>query len=160
MKNIPPALRIGISVYVLYESWLLGVFCIYTTRESRSEEVCSAYAPRLWLGAYALQTSNDRDSPCFFMFGPCFGLCLRRLAYILYESWLLGVFCIYTTLKPRSSEVCSAYAPSQRRGAYALQTSSDLDSRVVYTRNPPHNHDLYITYIIIYICSARCNIHH
>ena len=70
----------------------------------------------------------------------------RRLAYISYESWLLGVFRIYTTLKPRSSEVCSAYAPSRRRGAYALQTSSDLDSRVVYTRNTPRNHDLYITY--------------
>ena len=54
--------------------------------------------------------------------------------YILYESWLLGVFHIYTTLKPRSSEVCSAYAPRLRLGAYALQTSDDLDSRVVYIR--------------------------
>ena len=83
---------------------------------------------------------------------PVSSLCRRRLAYILYESWLLGVFRIYTTLKPRSSEVCSAYAPSRRRGAYALQTSSDLDSRVVYTRNTPRNHDLYITYTPGYQC--------
>ena len=46
----------------------------------------------------------------------------RRLAYILYESWLRGVVCIYT-----------------------LQTSSDLNSRLVYTRNTPRNHDLNIT---------------
>ena len=58
-------------------------------------------------------------------------LCRHRLAYILYESWLLGVFRIYTTFKPRSMQ---------------LQASSNLDSRVVYTRNTPCNHDLYITY--------------
>ena len=40
---------------------------------------------------------------------PVSSLCRRRLAYILYESWLLGVFCIYTTLKPQSSEVCSTF---------------------------------------------------
>ena len=61
-------------------------------------------------------------------------LCRRRLAYILYESWLLGVFRIYTTLKPRSMQ---------------LQTSSNLDSRVVYTGNTPRNHDLYITYLFL-----------
>lgn len=45
-----------------------------------------------------------------------------RLVYILYESWLLGVFLVY-----------------------ALQTSSGLGSRVVYT---PHNHDLYIIHTL------------
>ena len=45
-----------------------------------------------------------QDAPCFFQFlVPVSSLCLRQLAYILYESWLLGVFRIYTTLKPRSA---------------------------------------------------------
>ena len=104
----------------------------------------------------AVKRSVESQVPAIFMYRmrhvfsclvPVSSLCRRRLAYILYESWLLGVFRIYTTLKPRSSEVCSAYAPRLRLGAYALQTSSDLDSRVVYTRNTPRNHDLYITYI-------------
>ena len=107
----------------------------------------------------AVEKSVESQLPAIFMYKmrhvfpslvPVSSLCRRRLAYILYESWLLGVFRIYMTLKPRSSEVCSAYAPRLRLGAYALQTSSDLDSRVVYTRNTPRNHDLYITYTYIY----------
>ena len=117
----------------------------------------------------AVKRSVESQVPAIFMYRmrhvfsclvPVSSLCRRRLAYILYESWLLGVFRIYTTLKPRSSEVCSAYAPSRRRGAYALQTSSDLDSRVVYTRNTPRNHDLYITYCMLRTASAtQCRTH-
>ena len=106
----------------------------------------------------AVKRNVESQVPAIFMYRmrhafsclvPVSSLCRRRLAYILYESWLLGVFRIYTTLKPWSSEVCSAYAPSRRRGAYALQTSSGLDSRVVYMQNTPLNHDLYITYSIV-----------
>ena len=50
-------------------------------------------------------------------------LCTRRLAYILHESWLFGVFRIYTTLKPRPSDVCSP-----------LQTSFGLGSGRIYVR--------------------------
>ena len=51
---------IYIYIYVIYKSWLSGVLRVYTTRELRSEEVCSVYAPRLRLGAYTMQTSDDR----------------------------------------------------------------------------------------------------
>ena len=102
----------------------------------------------------AVEKSAKAQVPAIFMYRMCHvfpslvpvsSLCWRQLAYILYESWLLGVFRIYTTLKPRSSEVCSAYAPRLQLRAYALQTSSDLDSRVVYMRNMSRNHDSYIT---------------
>ena len=66
--------------------------------------------------------------------------------YVIYKSWLRGVFRVYTTRESRSEDVCSAYAPSRRRGAYALQTSSGRDLRVVYMRNTPSNHDLYNIY--------------
>ena len=57
------------------------------------------------------------------------------------------MYCAYIRpSKPRStSEVCIVYAPRLRLGAYTLQTSSDLSSRVVYTRNTLLNHDLYST---------------
>ena len=112
----------------------------------------------------AVEKSVESQVPAIFMYRmrhvfpslvPVSSLCRCRLAYILYESWLLGVFRIYTTLKSRSSEVCSAYAARLRLGAYALQTFSDLDSRVVYMRNTPRNHDLYITYIYIVIMLMR-----
>ena len=38
---------------------------------------------------------------------PVSSLCQRQLVYILYESWLPGVFCIHMTLKHWSSEVCT-----------------------------------------------------
>ena len=66
----------------------------------------------------AVKRSIESQVPAIFMYRmrhvfsclvPVSSLCRRRLAYILYESWLLGVFRIYTTLKPRSSEVCSAF---------------------------------------------------
>ena len=60
-------------------------------------------------------------------------LCTRRLAYILHESWLFGVFRVYTTLKPQPSDVCSAHAPHFWLGAYALQMSSGLGSGSIYT---------------------------
>ena len=111
---------------------------------------------------YAIvEKSVESQVPAIFMYRmhhvllslvPVSSLCWHQLVYILYESWLLGVFRIYTTLKPWSSDVCSAYAPRLRLGSFALQTSSDLDSQVLYTRNTPHNHDLYITY------STSCNI--
>ena len=47
-------------VYVIYTSWLSGVLRVYTTRELRSEEVCSVYAPSRRRGAYTMQTSDDR----------------------------------------------------------------------------------------------------
>ena len=62
-------------------------------------------------------------------------------------AWLHGVFCVHMTLKPWSFEVCSAYAPHLWLRAYALRTSSDLNSQVIYTQNTSCNHDLYITYI-------------
>ena len=40
-------------------------------------------------------------------------------------------------------------------GAHTLQTSSYLDSKVVYTWNTPHNHDLHIAYIHTYSLAAR-----
>ena len=46
--------------YVIYKSWLSGVLRVYTTRELRSEEVCSVYAPSRRRGAYTMQTSDDR----------------------------------------------------------------------------------------------------
>ena len=55
------------NVYVIYKSWLSGVLRVYTTREPRSEEVCRVYAPRLRLGAYALQTSDDRGLRVVYM---------------------------------------------------------------------------------------------
>ena len=91
-----------------------------------------------------------QEDAMFFIFTPCFyiySLCQRQLAHILYESCLHGVFHVYTTLKPRSSEVCSAYV---------LQTFSDLNSRVVYTWKTPHNHDLYFTYIAIAELTNYC----
>ena len=45
--------------------------------------------------------------------------------YVIYKPWLCGVFHVYTTRETRSKKVCSVYAQSQRRGAYALQTSDD-----------------------------------
>ena len=50
------------------------------------------------------------ETPCYSSLFPVSSLCQRRLvACILYESWLLGVFHVYTTLILSSSEVCSAY---------------------------------------------------
>ena len=59
-----------------------------------------------------LQLSSCMGDAMFFI---CYSPYQRQLTYniMLYESWLHGVFHIYstyTTLKPRSSEVCSAYA--------------------------------------------------
>ena len=61
--------------------------------------------------------------------------CQRRLAYILYESWLCGVFRVYTTLKPWS---------------YTLQTSDDLDSRVVH-----HVTMIYTVQVSIYSSNVK-----
>ena len=47
-------------IYVIYKSWSHGVFRVYTTRESRSEEVCSVYALSQRRGAYTLQTSDTK----------------------------------------------------------------------------------------------------
>ena len=63
--------------------------------------------------------------------------CTWQLSYILHESWLLGVFRVYTTLKPRPSDVCSAYAPRLWLGLYALQTSSGLGSGCIYAEYTP-----------------------
>ena len=67
-------------------------------------------------------------------------LCTRRLAYILHESWLLGVFHIYLyDSKTSAFGVCSL--------ARHMHCKLPLASvRVVYTRNTPCNHDLYIIY--------------
>ena len=47
-----------------------------------------------------LSLINVRDAPLFPSLVPVSSLCQRRLAYISYESWLLGVFrIIYTNLK-------------------------------------------------------------
>ena len=78
----------------------------------------------------------------FFICVPSYSPYQRQLTYniMLYESWLHSVFHIYstyTTLKPWSSEVCSAYA---------LQTSLTSILRLcIYTQNTPRNHDSYIT---------------
>ena len=73
------------------------------------------------------------------------GVALHNI-YVIDKSWLRGVFRVYTTRESRSSEVCSAYAPSRRQGAYALQTFDDRGLRVVYMRNTPSNHDSYNIY--------------
>ena len=59
---------------------------------------------------------------------------------------VVSVFCVYMTQEFRSEEVCSTYAPSQRRGAYTLQTSDDRGLRVVHMQNTPSNHDSYNIY--------------
>ena len=81
--------------------------------------------------------------------------------YVIYKSWLRGVFCVYTTWIEAIGS-CSfvsivapllgnnecfpppppppPHAPSQRQGAYALQTSEGWGLRVVYTWNTPSNH--------------------
>ena len=70
-------------------------------------------------------------------------LCTRRLAYILHELWLRGVFHVYTTLKPQPSDICS--------GSGHMHCKRPLASVwVVYTQNTPRNHDLYITYSMVY----------
>ena len=67
--------------------------------------------------------------------GPCKSVHVFEL-YVMYKSWLRGVFRVYTTqIGPLGL----------RLGAYALQTSSGLGSGR-NTQNTPHNHDLYITY--------------
>ena len=91
-------------------------------------------------------------------------LCTWRLAYILHESWLLGVFRVYMTLKPQPSEVCSAYAPRLWLGAWGEHsllpsTGATMDTKncklpmasvqVVYMQNTPCNHDMYILHTYI-----------
>ena len=57
----------GILQLALYKSWLRGVFRVYTTRESRSKEVCSTYVLSLRQVAYAWQTSDDRSLRVIYM---------------------------------------------------------------------------------------------
>ena len=98
-------------------------------------------------------------------------LCTRQLTYILPESWLHGVFRAYTTLKPRPSDVCSAYAPSRRRRAYALQTSSGLSLGRIYaeyttqhtyvlyipTHMHTHTYNICCTYVLTTNCCSKCD---
>ena len=49
------------SAYILYESWLSGVLRVYMTREPRSEEFCSVYAPSR---TYTLKHWQEIDSSC------------------------------------------------------------------------------------------------
>ena len=150
-----------------------GIWNIYTTSQNDrfSESFLSETppgTPRLWsipwevpkrASLTKLRRSREerrvsisgyfyvQETPSFSLLFPVSSLCHRRLVYIIYESWLLDVFRVYMTLKPRSLEVCSGYAPRLRLVAYALQTSSDLDSGVVHMRNTLRNHDFNITYI-------------
>ena len=51
----------------------------------------------------------EQETPCFSSLFPVSSLCQRRLVYILYESWLLGVFHVYTTLKLPLTLILGSY---------------------------------------------------
>ena len=86
---------------------------------------------------------------------PVSSSCQHWLAYILYDSWLHSVFHVYTTLKPGSWHICSAYVPSLRLGSARLICTANFlwpqFSDCIYTQNTPCNTDLYITYSAYYL---------
>ena len=66
------------------------------------------------------------------------------------DDFKLGSYsqeCQTVTLKSPLNSQAIWYAPRLQLGAYTLQSSSDLDSWVLYTQNKAHDHDFYITSI-------------
>ena len=82
-----------VVLWKIYKSWLRGVFCVYTRPEPRLEEV--------WLGAYALQTSDGRIFRVVYTqnapsnHDSCNILAIRQVQRCHFLQ--SGVYAIYTT---------------------------------------------------------------